>query len=302
MLGKITLYRMGDRIDAVVHAAAQVSLLRGAASLRAVNVDATAALLELAAHAGAFFHHLSTLSVAPPGQAEVPEAFLSDQPVPVGGYARSKRAAEQLIAQAAERGLPVAVHRIGRVTGARATGIVNPQDILWRILRAGIPAGVLPALHNTEVWSPVDELACDLAELVTIAPAPGTVLNHATQPPVSLSQVHSWVHEYGYPIDVEPLPSWSAALVRRGSDPETTAVLALLDGLPATGEHNELPSLGPIHADSVHRLLGERGTAVQPVDGVLVHRYLDHCVRTGLLPAPPARVNSPSGAGNPTAS
>ncbi|WTW99114.1 amino acid adenylation domain-containing protein [Streptomycetaceae bacterium NBC_01309] len=304
------LTRGPGRVDAVVHAAAGVSLLRGESSLRAVNVDAIIRLLELASESRAFFHHISTLSVAGGGQGEgVPEAFLpTDRPPAAGGYAHGKRVAEHLHAQAAARGLPVAVHRLGRVTGARATGIVNPQDILWRILAAGLPAGALPLLHASEVWTPVDELASDLARLVTRAPTPGLVVHHApaeqgTAVPVHLDRMHAWLREYGYRFDVVPIDAWTATVARHGANGETAAVLAMLEGLPGLSGHSGLsgpprpttglPSdsgaaQGPVHAEQLSLLLEPSAPAVRAVDRDLMHRYLDHGVRTGLLPRPGA--------------
>jgi len=292
-----------DPIDAIVHAAAQVSLLRGMASLRRVNIDATASILELASCNGAFVHHLSTLSVASgaPGSTEVPETFIATPPpATAGGYARSKWAAEHLVAQAAGRGLAVAVHRLGRVTGARATAVVNPQDILWRILCTGIPAHALPALHEDEIWTPVDELVDDLARLVVQAPTPGLVVNHAPSAPVPLDRLHAWIRAYGYSVEILPPARWTAAVAGRGPDATTPAILALLDGIAAsTGTRDSAPTLGPIRNETLHRLLGRPGTAGRPVDRALVHRYLDQCVRTGLLPPPPHPAATAHIHGNP---
>jgi nonribosomal peptide synthetase MxcG len=55
----------------------------------------------------------------PPGDGPIPEVFF---PVHRGlrdGYQRSKWHAEVLCERAGERGLPVAVYRLGRLTGAR---------------------------------------------------------------------------------------------------------------------------------------------------------------------------------------
>lgn len=281
------------RVDAIVHAAAEVSLLRGTRSLRAVNIDATAGVLELAAQAGASVHHMSTLSVVPPGLPEIPDAFIAHG-ASGDGYAHSKWVAERLLEQAAARGIPVAVHRLGRVTGARATGIVNTRDILWRILFTGLPHGILPGLHDAEVWTPADELARDLVRLVTRAPEPGLVVNHAPQGTVALAQVHAWLRAYGYRFTVLPAATWAAQPALR-SDEDASATAALfLQGPPpprpdaAHTPRTEPPTTsGPIRTGTLRRALG--GTsAVRPIDAELMHRYLDHCVREGRLPAPDA--------------
>ncbi|WP_436770817.1 amino acid adenylation domain-containing protein [Yinghuangia sp. YIM S09857] len=281
------------RVDTIVHAAAEVSLLRGTRSLRAVNIDATIAILELAAESGAFVHHLSTLSVAGPERGDVPEEFIADG-ADGDGYAHSKWVAETLLEQAASRGIPVAVHRLGRVTGARSTGIVNERDMLWRILFAGLPHGRLPLLHHAEVWTPADELARDLARLVVRSPEPGLVANHAAPDAVALSTVHTWLRAYGYRFTVVPAATWAADPKLR-TDDEAAATLAAFER-GALGEYRGHGCFEPpggarlIHRESLLGALrgsdGGAGSSVRSVDAALMHRYLDGCVRRGRLPAP----------------
>ncbi|MFG2668245.1 SDR family oxidoreductase [Streptomyces sp. NPDC048387] len=102
--------------DAVYHCGAAVNLAHSYAQLKAVNVDATTALLRLAArHRSVALHHVSTVGVLAPepdGDRLVhPDAGLPGPERLRHGYAQSKWVAEVLVAQAAARGLPVTVHR-----------------------------------------------------------------------------------------------------------------------------------------------------------------------------------------------
>ncbi|MFJ4578429.1 amino acid adenylation domain-containing protein [Streptomyces echinatus] len=292
-LEETLLDELARTCDAVFHNAATVSVLREYATLRAVNTESTRDLLRLTAVRSVPLHFVSTLSVAPPLglAAEVPEAFLPPHAGLRYGYQQSKWAAERLLEQAAERGLPVTVHRLGRIVGPHGTGYVNERDFLWRVLRAGVPAGLVPDLFEEETWTPVDHAAEALVQLcLGQRPPAATVFNHAAGPPVRLSDLYDWLEEYGYPLRRVPLARWRAELPRLSGDTGVTAsVLAFFESLDADPAEETGPGLrlGRIRADNVVSGLRDSAISCPPVGRDLVFRYLDHCVATGTLPAPP---------------
>ncbi|QJT06054.1 amino acid adenylation domain-containing protein [Streptomyces asoensis] len=282
--------------DTILHNAANVSILREYATLRAANTESTRELLRLAAPRSIPLHFVSTLSVAPPLAlaAEIPEAFLPPHPGLRYGYQQSKWAAEELLRQAAERGLPVTVHRLGRIVGPAVTGHVNERDFLWSVLRAGIPAGLVPDLFEEEIWTPVDHIAEALVQLCLRPSGAATVFNHAATPPVRLSDVYDWLEEYGYPLRRLTLDRWRAELPRSSGTAATT--LAFFDARDADPGDATGPDLrlGRVRADNVVNGLRTGGITCPPVGRDLVHRYLDHCVTTGKLPAPARRRHRPT--------
>ncbi|MFD0251145.1 amino acid adenylation domain-containing protein [Streptomyces sp. NPDC127113] len=276
--------------DAVFHNGATVSILREYGTLRAANTESTRQLLLMSAAHGTPLHYVSTLSVAPPAalSPEVPEAFLAAHEGLRHGYQQSKWASERLLEQAAERGLPVTVHRLGRVVGPASTGHVNEQDFLWGVLRAGIPAGIVPELFEDEIWTPVDFVARALVHLSLAGPpaTAGPVFHHATTPRIRLGDLYDWVEEYGYPLRRLTLGDWKARLSVSPGVAATT--LAFFD-TRGTGREDGLDlRLGHVHAGNVRRGLADSGIDCPPVGRDLVFRYLDHCVTAGLLPAPAA--------------
>ncbi|MFI6408169.1 amino acid adenylation domain-containing protein [Streptomyces sp. NPDC050548] len=271
--------------DAIFHNAATVSIMRDYATLRAANTESTHHLLRLAAVRTTPLHYVSTLSVAPPAShsPEVPEAFLPPHEGLRYGYQRSKWASERLLERAAERGLPVTVHRLGRVVGPSGTGYVNERDFLWSVLRAGIPAGIVPDLFEDEVWTPVDYVARSLVHLcLTPGRAAGPVFHHATLPRVRLDEVYDWVGEYGYPVRRLPLARWREQLPRSADVAATT--LAFFDSAEQAAPTDL--RLGHVRTDNVRAGLEGSGITCPPVDRALVFGYLDHCVAAGVLPAP----------------
>ncbi|MFI9831059.1 amino acid adenylation domain-containing protein [Streptomyces sp. NPDC051913] len=290
-LPRETLSDLAASCDAIFHNAATVSIMRDYTTLRAANTESTRQLLCLAAVHTTPLHYVSTLSVAPPAShsMEVPEEFL---PPHVGlrhGYQQSKWASERLLEQAAERGLPVTVHRLGRVVGPADTGHVNERDFLWSVLRAGIPEGIVPELFEDEIWTPVDFVARSLVHL-SLHPdtqATGPVFNHATLPRVRLADVYQWVMDYGYPVRPLPLPRWREQLPRTADAAATT--LAFLDSAAESPAATPDLRLGHVHADRIRAGLEGTGITCPPVDRDLFFRYLDHCVTTAVLPAPTRR-------------
>ncbi|MFJ6894103.1 amino acid adenylation domain-containing protein [Streptomyces hokutonensis] len=284
-LSRDALADLATTCDAIFHNAATVSIMRDYATLRAANTESTHHLLRLAAVRTTPLHYVSTLSVAPPvsHSPEVPEAFLAPHEGLRYGYQQSKWASERLLEQAAERGLPVTVHRLGRVVGSSGTGYANERDFLWSVLRAGIPAGIVPDLFEDEVWTPVDFVARSVVHLcLTPDRAAGPVFQHATLPRVRLGDVYDWVEDYGYSLRRLPLARWREQVPRTADVAATT--LAFFDFADQAAPTDL--SLGRVHADNVRAGLEGSGITSPPADRDLVFGYLDHCVTAGVLPAP----------------
>ncbi|WP_277743985.1 amino acid adenylation domain-containing protein [Streptomyces sp. LX-29] len=283
-----------ESVDAIYHNAATVSIMRDYASLRGANTESTRWLLRMAAARSVPLHLVSTLSTTPPLRhaPEVTEEFFGPHPGLIYGYQQSKWASERLLEQAAERGLPVTLHRLGRIVGPAGTGYVNERDFLWSVLRAGIPAGIVPELFEAEVWTPVDFVARAVVRLSSAADGSGEVVfNHAPVEPVRLADLYGWVREYGYPVRSMPLARWRAELPRVADVAATTLAFfdSSDDAQSESGESEELDlRLGRVRADHVLRGLAGTGVSCPEIDRTLVFRYLDHCVKAGTLPQPPA--------------
>lgn len=285
-VGADRFHQLAAECDVIFHNAAVVSVVREYGSLQAVNVRGTRELLRLAAAVHPKpLHYVSTLAVAPQANLspEIPEDFVSQHPGLRDGYQQSKWVAERLVQQAGERGLPVSVYRLGRVVGAPGTGIVNTQDLVWRILLAGIPAGSLPRLEVGETWTPVDFVARALVRLMLVPQATG-VFNVAPTAEVQLSELFRWVRDYGYPVELCPLPEWRARMSQASSTADNRTTLAFFDLRAGSAEPTF--GLGRIRGERVMQTLAGSGIACPPADRQLLYRYLDTCVAQGLLPRP----------------
>ncbi|MFD1907761.1 SDR family oxidoreductase [Paenibacillus rhizoplanae] len=59
----------------------------------------------------------------------------SDHEVLVLGYQQSKWVSERIMALAKERGIPVSIYRVGRISGSSTTGACQTRDIMWLMIK-----------------------------------------------------------------------------------------------------------------------------------------------------------------------
>ncbi|MBZ4018718.1 non-ribosomal peptide synthetase [Streptomyces purpurogeneiscleroticus] len=170
--------RLAEEVDTVVHAGALVNLVRGYAAHRSANVTGTVELLRLAAAARpAHVHFVSTLAACPGRPVDavtgavtpplVPEAPFEDAEPPGTGYGQSKWVAERLVQAAADRGMTVAVHRLGEVMPATRTGVPHAGSRIELLVRACLRVGMYVTSDVAVDYTPVDQVGELLLTAVT---------------------------------------------------------------------------------------------------------------------------------------
>jgi amino acid adenylation domain-containing protein/thioester reductase-like protein len=258
----------------IYHCGAHVSAIHPYGALAAANVTGTQEALRLVARSGAFLHHISSIEVfaAPPSHGGL--ITPADPPGPPqqlrGGYAQTKYAAEQLVAQASGRGLPTAVYRLPRILGDTRTGAGQTRDLLWQVLKGCVIAQTAPAnLDATYDLTPVDYAARCIA---TTTPEPGTIL-HLTNPArVRLGTLIAYLRAAGYPLTPQPLDAWSDQIRDTPDNPATAVLDVFLAEMTGTGWSRL--AFASTYPDC------------PPLDEATFARYLDHYTRTGYLPKP----------------
>ncbi|MFS0697205.1 amino acid adenylation domain-containing protein [Streptomyces nitrosporeus] len=276
------------RLGPVLHNGARVNFAAGYGDLRAPNVAGTEELLRLLADSSSpGMHHISTTSVYAP--VHDPAAAAVTETTPTGpasglpdGYARSKWVAEQLVGLARERGLPVTVHRPGRISGDTATGACQDLDLLWRLIKGCLQAGVVPDLpYGSTGWVPVDYVSAAVVALALSGPS-GAQAYHFTDPDApGLDRVFAAAARLGHEVRTVPAGEWRRRVAER---PDNAAQLFLGDD-------------GPAHPDAAaaHRRFDSSRTAGEaaalgvrriPLTDEVLDRYLTYFQGTGFLPAP----------------
>jgi thioester reductase-like protein len=223
---------------AILHNGAQVNFGLPYAALRGSNIEGTLWALRLAAQDHQKpLHFVSSKGVfhdeVYPGGA----AILEDEPVrpPLGSlaYQQSKWAAEQLVIAARSHGLATAVYRPGRIGGHSQTGRINPDDLLYRILRACVQVNSIPDLPIGLEITPVDHVAAAIVRLSFTANATGRAYSLAHPQPVALPQLRHALARVGWQLELESYDRWRAAVLARPDSP-LASLRSLLGEQPPT--------------------------------------------------------------------
>jgi thioester reductase-like protein len=141
---------LAERVGEVIHSAASVSFSLPIGQARAVNVEGTRRVLDLAARAGARGEglrrvaHVSTAYVAGTHRGAFGEEDLERRQRFHNTYERSKWEAERLVRRYSAR-LPVQVFRPSIVVGDDRTGWTASFNVIYTPLRA-YARGALPAV------------------------------------------------------------------------------------------------------------------------------------------------------------
>jgi amino acid adenylation domain-containing protein/thioester reductase-like protein len=152
---------LSNSVQVVIHAAATVNLVYPYAALQAPNVVGTREIIRLACEGGATLQYVSTNGVLPPSNEGWPEdTNLDVEDVAdklADGYGQTKWVAEQLVFEAARRGLPVKVSRLGTISGHSTLGSSNAWDLLNAIIVESLHLRYAPDLDGWRAeMTPVD--------------------------------------------------------------------------------------------------------------------------------------------------
>ncbi|WP_285761430.1 non-ribosomal peptide synthetase [Nocardiopsis ansamitocini] len=286
---------LADLVDAVYHNGAQVSAVEPYARLRDTNVLGTHEIIRLAARSRAVpVHFVSTAAVAV-SQGGNPAVLREGHRAPArsvipSGYVASKWVGEGLLEAASRRGLPVTVHRPGRISGHSVSGAGGTDDTLWHLVRAMLVLGAAPqstcAPTATVDLVPVDDVARMMVHLSTRRESIG-LTHHLTCPhPIRFTDLTDALRRVGHDLVVLPDPEWTTLLLRRASEPAAgtglEAAALLSDVLPS------LVELGALRFDQSNTTAGLDGTGLgfPAVDTDLLTRYIEYFTRSGFFPRP----------------
>jgi amino acid adenylation domain-containing protein/thioester reductase-like protein len=234
-----TFRRTSEHVDAIVHAAARVSMLLPYDALRASNALALEWVLRLAATGKTkTVHHVSTVEVLSDmdrrhSLALAERSVTTSPSLLEGGYAQSKWVAERLVEQARERGIHAYIHRPGRLTGHSVSGAFNDDDFLVQLLDACGRVGAAPILNVDVDMTPVDAASRALVRLCALEPPQQQIFHLVHPAPSSWSALLDAVIALGYPLRVVPHSRWCSMLSDLTARDEKTTFLHYLATLSA---------------------------------------------------------------------
>jgi thioester reductase-like protein len=285
--------QLAGETDVIFHNGAQVHFLLPYHALRAANVGGTHEVLRLAALRRIKpVHYVSTIGVFPPrpGAADATEQDTPSAQGLAGGYNQSKWVAERLVALAGRRGLPVTIHRPGRVAWDSRTGAANPDDLLTTLVPLLIASGAYPRLNEATAYTdvtPVDFVSAAIVRLSLVPDSVGRAFHLINPNPADLRSLLEALRDFGYPLEEAAAEQWQAELAARALDSAGGAALsALLAG--AASPAGELAA--GIDGRRTASELAAAGLTCPQVNAASMSRFLTYGVRAGLFPAPPALV------------
>lgn len=198
-----------NEVSDLYHCGAEVDYVKPYQSSRSANVSGTTEIIRLASSGSTkVLHFASTTFIF--GFTSHPILWESDRNAEMKelnfGYAQTKWVAEQLVYEAAQRGLPVKVYRPSLLTASKLGHYVR-RDIMARLLSYMIRYGVSIDSPNQVSFLPVDVCANNLIALSLLdEPTPNTF--HLTADSYyNMQTVCTLIsHKFGYPFRYISIP------------------------------------------------------------------------------------------------
>lgn len=226
---------LSDKVDVIYHSGALVNFFYTYSQLKPINVTGTEWLLRLAcARKLKPVHYVSTISViSDQSQYEIEDLKVLPSPqLKESAYTHSKWMSEQLIVQAAERGVPITIHRPGQITWNSQTGAFNNADTFYHFIDTCLNMRKIPSIQHSENWIPVDALS-DLLICETLNESGyGNAFHYLNPVRLSMKELFKCFEEGAYHLEYVSLESWQRALrLWVNENPGKEFLFELLGGL-----------------------------------------------------------------------
>lgn len=280
---------LAELIDVIYHNGALVHHVSPYATLKPANVLGTQEVLRLATQAKVKpVHFMSTDGVfSPEGYSGVKivqeQDNFNDYQVPSGGYTQSKWVAEKLVTIARDRGLPVTIHRIGRVSGHSKTGVFNQNDFLYRLIIGCIKLEKVPDGNMIEDMAPVDYVSKAVVHLSRQEKSIGKAFHFVNSQPFHSIKLIKLLRSLGYPLQQISNDQWQADLINIAEHYPEHPLYPLV---PLLSEQNH--NSAALKFDYQNTLDGLANTSIicPPIDDSLLNTYLSYLMQKGFLEAP----------------
>jgi thioester reductase-like protein len=204
------------------------------------------------------------------------------------GYQQSKWVAEALVKEARSRGLPVTIHRPGRITGHSRTGEWNHNDLGNILVRGFLQLGVVPDLDMMVDMSPVDYVARAIVHLSRRPDSIGRVFHFSNPGAAPAATMVEWLRSLGYPLRQVDFTEWYDRLASLADDlpGSPISVLSSIFSREETPRRVQMPRVSCANTTAA---LADTEIRCPPVTRDLLHTYVGYLQRAGLVEAPAPR-------------
>jgi thioester reductase-like protein len=295
-LSDAEFHNLARQVDVIYHNGAWVNHTLPYTALKAANVLGTQEILRLAVcHTLKPVHLISTISVfgADTGDAQASTPILehvnlNDFPLPVMGYAQSKRIAEQIGQIGRDRGIPLTIYRLGAISGSSQTGAFNANDFLYRLMVGCVQLGSVPDRAMTLDMLPVDYVS---QAIITLSQQPAAIGQafHLVHPhPVASDIIFEFLRHQGYAVEQLGYMDWRDRLLSIIQTDSTHVLYPLITLLPTT-ERSSTETLDTSPRYATHQTqeyLQSAELNCPALDHHLLEVYLTYLIQSGVLEAP----------------
>ena len=280
---------LAEQIDVIYHSGAWVHHASPYSLLKASNVLGTQEILRFACQAKVKpVHFMSATSVFAPnedaGTQTIREGDKLPDRVPWDGYSQSKWVAERLVTIGGDRGIPVCIYRLGRISGHSQTGAFNQNDFLYRLIAGCVCLECIPDDAETTLdIVPVDYASRAIVRLSQQSTSQGKTFHLVHPNPVSANILLDSLRSFGFSIQQISNDRWQTKLLEIA---ETSPDHPLYPLVPLLAETDEpQPSEATLRFDCQNALDGLAGSAIvcPPIDRSLLNTYFSHLIECGWL-------------------
>jgi amino acid adenylation domain-containing protein/thioester reductase-like protein len=212
--------RLAEKIDIIYHCGAWVNIVYPYSALKLANVIGTQEVLRLACQTRIKpLHFISTVDVFATlegNQIKAVNEASTTGPLDslYNGYAQSKYIAEQLVIEAASRGLPISIYRPSNVMGHSKTGFCQLSDFIVKMIKGCIQMEAAPQVDALLNLVPVD-YACRTIIYLSQQEKPGGKVFHIVgRNSIRWEQIINWIANLGSKIQLMPYEEWYAKLLK----------------------------------------------------------------------------------------
>ncbi|MBW4505896.1 MAG: amino acid adenylation domain-containing protein [Scytonematopsis contorta HA4267-MV1] len=283
---------MASKIDVIYHNGALVNFTYPYSVLKEPNVLGTQEVLRLACFVKVkLVHFISTISTIYPSKSNIlvvrEQDSLDNAQKASISYTQSKWVAEKLVTIARERYLPVCIYRPGRISGHSKTGVCNPGDHTYRMIKGCIQLGSIPDKNLQMNLSPVDYMSKAIVYLSRQKESLKKAFHLVNPQPLALSEMVNYIRSLGYPIELVDYEKWRTQLINTPNSPEN-ALYPLLTVL-SEETSNSASDKTPLQQLDCHNTitgLAETSITCPPVNTELLKTYFSYLIQIGFLNPP----------------
>lgn len=279
--------RLARSVAEVYHAAAHINFVVPYHTVKRTNVDGLRHLLDFCGVNRTPLRLISTMGVFPPDSTSglVAEDAVPGDPSSLGiGYSQSKWVAEHLALRAREAGLPVTLHRVGRIGGHSHTGACRHDDFFWLQMKSVAVLSRYP--DDLLAAPPVDLLPVDYVARAIVRLSSGKPDNENWhlyhQEGLRWPEIIETIREEGYDAEPSSRAIWMAALEQRAEAGGLGSLVPFMrEGVMRLGKHT-------FDNEKTRRALAELGCPPPEADTGWLHRMFAYFRVADAVPRPSA--------------